>query len=177
MPRITWNLVSSDPQKDVFMQIPVSCSWGAYQRAKSKFIPKDGGIFAEAISVRKAFLVILQCLLWFTEELLSLFSSVWFLAAFVWKAALMILNTWSQQCSFLDCWLSLAHFLISSASGEKKKKERKETLWVKMSKSFLNATKLQLVFLFKKLQQYAWIGLHVPNSAALVLSGSTAKTH
>lgn len=24
----------------------------------------------------------------------------------------MLLNTWSQQCSFLDCWLSLAHFLI-----------------------------------------------------------------
>ena len=91
---------------------PVSCSWGSYQSLKTKFVPKGLGFFAEAISVRKTFAVILQCLLWFTEELLSLFSLVWFLAAFIWKAALVVLNTWSQQCSFLDCWLSLAHFLI-----------------------------------------------------------------
>lgn len=44
-----------------------------------------------------------------------------------------------------------------------------------MPKSFLNATKLGLVF--KSVQQYSWINLHVLNSAASVLSGSTENTH
>lgn len=46
-----------------------------------------------------------------------------------------------------------------------------------MPKPFSNATKLGLVFLFEVLQQYSRINLHVPNSAAHILSGVTENTH
>lgn len=78
-----------------------------------------------------------------------------------------------SQCSFLDCWLSWApfYFLIGQLKKKKQKTKEWETLRVKKPKSFLNATKLGLVF--KSLQRYSWINLHVPNSAAPILSGST----
>lgn len=123
---------------------PLSCSGRAYQRPKISSIPKGGGFSLKQFQ-SETFLVVLQCLLWFTEELLSLFSSVLFLAVLIWKAVLMTLKTWFQQCPFSDCWLSLAHFLILYVSVGGRKKP--QTFWVKMPNSFLNTIKLRLVFL------------------------------
>lgn len=125
-------------------------------------------VFSEAISVRKNIPGSSAVFALIHRGAVISFRLVWFLAAFIRKAALMILNTWSQQCSIWDCWLGLTHFLVHQL-------KQKETLWVRIPKWFSNAS--ELVFLFKSLQQASWINLHVPNSAAQIFSGSNEDAH